>query len=158
MEAPGTSSVKAAPLLQLLMRTGIDVAEVWPVARDILARAPIVGPDMMTLDQAYLELLATKMQLWMLNDEERFLGAMLTDLWLPENSQEKLLRLRWLAGEKMAEFLPLLEAVERWGVSQGATWASALEARVGFERVLRPLGYSSKVITLYKKLGKPTEH
>lgn len=140
------------------MRTGIEVAEVWPVAHDILMRAPIIGPEFMTLEQAYLELLAAKLQLWMVNDVEQFFGAMLTDLWTPENSTEKLLRLRWMAGNRMVEFLPFLDVVERWGVSQGATWASVHEARVGFERVLRPLGYSSKVITLYKKLDKPTEH
>lgn len=155
MLAHGTSSVSGAKL-QLLMRTGLDVASVWPVAADILVRAPIFGPEFITLEDAYLELLAQRMQLWMVNTPDRFTSAMLTDIVTAKHT--KVLRLRWAAGEGMEDFMPFLDVVERWGHNEGATWSLIVEARTGFERVLRPYGYGDKTVTLYKRLGSVTEH
>lgn len=155
MLAHGTSS-GSRNKLQLLMRTGLPTAEVWPVAADILARAPLFGPEFMTLDDAYMELLAARMQLWMVNTPERFTSAMLTDV---VNAKEvRVLRLRWAAGEGLVEFLPFLDTVEHWAYSEGARWSCVVECRAGFERVLRPYGYSDRAVTLYKRLGAVTEH
>lgn len=138
------------------MRTGLPTATVWPVAVDILARAPLFGPEFMTLDDAYIELLAQRMQLWMVNTKERFTSAMLTDIISAKNT--KVMRLRWAAGEDMEGFLPFLDTVERWGRSEGAGWSCIVECRAGFERVLRPYGYGDKAVTLYKRLDAVTEH
>lgn len=144
------------PKLQLLMRTGLPTAEVWPVAADILVRAPLFGPEFMTLDDAYIELLAQRMQLWLVNTPERFTLAVLTDIMTAKATS--VLRLRWMAGEDLARSLPLLDTIERWAYREGARWSCAVECRVGFERALRPYGYAHKAVTLYKHLGAVTEH
>src|SRR5687767_11139783 len=113
----GTSSASSEKL-QLLMRTGLETAQVWPVAADILARAPLFGPEYMTLDDAYLEVLATRMQLWMSNTKERFTSAMLTDIVGAKDV--KVLRLRWVASEDLSAILPFLDTVERWAWNEGA--------------------------------------
>lgn len=151
----GTSSASSEKL-QLLMRTGLETAAVWPVAADILARAPLLGPEYMTLDDAYLELLATRMQLWMSNTKERFTSAMLTDILILKDT--KVLRLRWVASEDLSAILPFLDTVERWAYGEGARWSCIVESRLGFERVLRPYGYTDRAVTLYKRLGAITEH
>lgn len=151
----GTSSGSSGKL-QLLMRTGLATAEVWPVAADILARAPLFGPEFMSLEDAYIELLATRMQLWMINTSERFTSAMLTDIINAKDA--KVLRLRWAAGEDMQGFMPFLDTVEHWAHGEGARWSCVVECRVGFERVLRPYGYGDRAVTLYKRLGAITEH
>lgn len=155
MLAHGTSSDSCSKL-QLLMRTGLPTAEVWPVAVDILARAPLFGPEFMTLDDAYLQLLATRMQLWMVNTAESFTAAMLTDIISAKNTS--VLRLRWMAGEDLHGFLPFLDTIEHWAYSEGARWSCAIECRAGFERVLRPYGYGDRAVTLYKRLSTITEH
>lgn len=142
--------------LQLLMRTGLATASVWPIAVDILVRAPLFGPEFITLEDAYIHLLAKRMQLWMVNTPERFTSAMLTDII--DAKETKVLRLRWAAGEGMQDFLPFLDTVERWAQGEGASWSCVVECRTGFERVLRPYGYSDKAVTLYKRLGTVTEH
>jgi hypothetical protein len=76
----GTSSGRKGSNLQLLLRTGLSVTEVWPVARDLLSSAERVGPPLLSLEDVYQSLLAEKRQLWMINDTERFLAAMITDL------------------------------------------------------------------------------
>lgn len=142
--------------LQLLMRTGLATAEVWPVATDILVRAPLFGPEFMTLDDAYIELLAQRMQLWLVNTPDRFTLAILTDIMNAKH--ESVLRLRWMAGEDLIRSLPLLDTIERWAYNEGARWSCAVECRAGFERALRPYGYSNKAVTLYKHLDARAEH
>lgn len=151
----GTSSA-SGDKLQLLMRTGLSTAPVWPVAVDILARAPLIGPEYMTLDDAYMELLAGRMQLWMSNTTDRFTSAMLTDIISAKDA--KVLRLRWVASEDLSAILPFLDTVERWAWQEGARWSCIVESRLGFERVLRPYGYADRAVTLYKRLGAVTEH
>lgn len=155
MLEPGTNS-DSRGRLQLLMRTGLPTAAVWPVAVDILARAPLFGPEFITLEDAYIELLAQRMQLWMINTAERFTSAMLTDI--VDAKETKVVRLRWMAGEDLQGFLPFLDTVEHWAYGEGARWACVIECRIGFERVLRPYGYGDRAVTLYKQLSALTEH
>jgi hypothetical protein len=101
-----------------------------------------------------IELLQTGgLQLWCANDEEEFLGVMVTEF--RQYPLMKLANFALISGKDMHRWLHHLETVELWARSQGAQFMTG-EGRVGWLRVLAPLGYEQEGVCFAKNLEMMT--
>ena len=94
-------------------------------------------------------------QLWLMNDEDEFLLAALTELTL--FPKRKILNILWIGGEDLKDGVKLLDCVEMWARKQGATKV-VCQGRIGFERVLKAYGYRKRAIMLDKDISEMKEH
>lgn len=64
--------------------------------------------------------------------------------------QKKVLNL-FLAGGELEQFFDMYEDAAAWGRSQGCT-AMTLSGRLGWERVMKPRGWTAKMIVMEKDI------
>ena len=95
------------------------------------------------------------MQLWTMNNKEKFFLAGVTELI--SYPKLKILRLTILVGEDLRGSLPMLDCVEMWAKKKGAT-KSIVTGRLGFVKALEPYGYSVLATTIVKELYNMTVH
>ncbi len=134
-----------------LLLVGPSILEkVWPHAEKLLEDCKECWEDYHTLDTLHYWIQIGRRQLWMANTADKFIGLALTEMRVYPLKLECAVVL--LSGRGMKDLLlPLFIEIEEWARQQGATTIYA-DGRLGWERMLRPLGYERRRTIVEKSL------
>lgn len=147
----GTSSVEELALQQV---TPAELPALWPVAEEILMRAPEHWSDHFTLTDIQRLLCQDKLQLWLAADEGGYCLAALTELAV--YPAKKTARIVWVGGEQLPKLLQCLGFVELWAKREGCETMEILGRR-GWQRLLRQYQYEYRAVYLEKDLSQTWE-
>lgn len=154
--APGFSSDSLGEVRQLLLVSPELLSQVWPHVEPLLLEAKETWGEYYTIESILLLLQAGRAQLWTMNDRDEFILAMVTELLL--FPKKKVLNILLIAGSEFREGLELfVDCVEMWAWKQGVTKSTAV-GRKGLLRLLKPYGYSERVVALEKDISGMVEH
>lgn len=109
----------------------------WPqVERDIVAAMSVSKED--TVESLKAELLTGAAQLWIATIDGMYVGVVITEI--QGYSQKKVLEVRYLAGERLREWIHLQSVLDEWAAENGCV-ALRLSGRKGWLRFLGPRGW-----------------
>jgi hypothetical protein len=107
-------------------------------------------PREVTVEHTAKEIIGGKRQLWLiLDDDDRFISFVLTQIQIDEATGLRSLVLPAFAGEEGVATVHLIGAIEAWGKSQGCD-ETVLYGRLGWKRAVAKEGYDLDV-AIYRK-------
>ena len=118
------------PLREKSEVRGIQASELgqfWPIAKPLIQKALDRGSDY-SIDEVYMGLMRTEMQLWMWGDEAALVTAIQTD------RGQKFCLLLACGGTNMSDWFQYFPHLEAWAKSKGCD-AMRLYGRRGWARV-----------------------
>ena len=95
------------------------------------------------------------MQLWLMNDDEDFLMAMVTEIKMYD--KVKSCHILCIGGEDLYRTLGFLDYLELWARRQNCS-EIVVTGRKGWKPVLRKYGYQEKTVTVIKDISHIREH
>lgn len=145
------------PLRQLLVVESAMLPDTWPAALPLLEEGKAYWENWTTLEIIYERLTAGTLQLWLMNDEDEFLLAMLTEIQLHPNY--KSFNIKWMGGCDLDSALENCfdEFVNLWASREGCSRVR-LEGRKGWTRKLLPLGFKVKSYVMERDISEIKEH
>lgn len=106
----------------------------WPLAAPLLAGAVERDEEGRALDDILDELLINRAQLWLIEDDGKVIGAVVTAIHTRKADGARLCKLEWAGGERVEEWMPLVPMVEDWARRQGCREVR-VAGRPGFARL-----------------------
>lgn len=141
---------------QLLLVAPSQLPLVWDHATLLLLRGREHWEKFATLESIYEDLSSGRRQLWMVNSEDEFLMALLSEI--VDYPTTKVLNILWVGGSGLEIVLYLfLDFIELWGVRQGAGRCQVF-GRKGWVRKLKGRGYTQDRWVISKDLTNIKEH
>ncbi len=131
------------PLRQLLLVSPKLLDEVWLFAVELLEESPQYWQEFATLETIYKRIKATTVQLWLMNDEQGFIAAMITEVL--QGVIYKELKIIWIGGTDFNSAVEngFTDYVHLWAKREGCDRVK-FEGRKAWTRKLLPLGYKVK--------------
>lgn len=142
------------------MKFSIHLTENWSYERivrykDDITRAmnKIVArfPDDISPQQIAEEIATGERQLWIILDEKEHFAAFLTSHIQILSNGQKCVELLELAGQGGVEIADMIEPVETWAKTIGASQICPI-GRIGWSKIMRAHGYSPCVVKYRKDL------
>jgi hypothetical protein len=134
------------------MLYGIQPAEinaVWEDVRALIEDACLTTRGKFDAEDIRAGLLTGEDQLWIWRTDTAFAVGITR---LANYPKQRVCTLRIVTGNNVDEwYLPSLETIERWAKANGCH-AMEFQARPGWERFIRPLGYDKTHVYLEKSL------
>ena len=134
------------------MLYGIQPAEinaVWEDVRALIEDACVTTRGKFDAQDIKAGLLTGEDQLWIWRTDTAFAVGITR---LANYPKQRVCTLRIVTGNNVDEwYLPCLETIERWAKANGCH-AMEFQARPGWERFIRPLGYDKTHVYLEKSL------
>ena len=156
MELQSLENTESLKPRQLLWVQADILDTVWWGAVPLLLEGKKYWEEFMTLESIYNSIKSGDLQLWLMNDEDEFLLAMLTQLIRYPKILD--LRLVWIGGEDLASGIELFfDYIELWGHRQGASRVT-VSGRKGWIRRLLKSGYKLESYTVCKDISEIKEH
>lgn len=124
-----------------------EVAFVWPTVAPILAKAVERDEGRRSLHDILRELVNGQQALWLVSHEGALLGAVVTGA--VNYARSRRLRIEWLAGERLDEWVHLIAEIEKHAKEYGFP-AVETGGRPEFARVLEKHGYEIVGIEMRK--------
>lgn len=122
---------------------------IWAEIRDHIAGACEFSGGKYAAGDILKALLARNMQLWLVVDGDRVAAIVLTEI--ASYPRFKVCKLLACTGEARETWTHLIGEIEAWARAQGCAVLESI-ARPGWERVLKPLGYTRTHVVLEKRL------
>ncbi|MBB5509561.1 hypothetical protein [Paraburkholderia atlantica] len=134
-------------MLYGIQRTDIDA--VWEDVRALIEEACETTRGKFDAQDIRAGLLTGEDQLWIWKSPTAFAVGITR---LANYPKQRVCTLRIVTGSNMDEwYLPCLETIEKWAKANGCH-AMEFQARPGWERFIRPLGYDKTHVYLEKTL------
>jgi len=153
--APGLSLGKPAKTRQLML-VGQNILDVvWPQVEHIFL-ANHGWQEYYTLDHLKEFIRVGQMHLWVVNDNEEFIMAVLTEF--VNTPLKRAVRTVWVGGDDLRGGLKLWDIMEHWAWKNGATKSVGFAERKGLLRMLEPYGYKRKAYAFEKDISEIKEH
>ena len=147
---------ESQPVRQLLLVPPDLLDHVWPHVQPLLMEGKKYWEEWATIESIYKGIAEGRMQLWLMNDDEEFMLAMLSEIL--ESPVRKTLQITWLGGQDLGKAQELfLDYVELWASREGVSRVS-LHGRKGLVRKLSPHGYELKRYVISKDISGIREH
>lgn len=144
-----TCQTEVATVKQLLKIEGSLLDKIWPKIEVILNQNSSVWDEYYDIVDLYDRIIMGTMQLWTVNDDEKFYLAAITEILdFPKIS---VLNVLWLGGEKFRESITCFSGIEKWATGQGITKAMIM-GREGLFPVLKNLNFIQRGVVLTKDL------
>ena len=125
------------------------VDEVWDEVRPWIAAACKTSRGKFDENDIRIGCLEREDQLWIWRTETAFAVGITRIVNYPKKS---VCSLRIVTGRNMKEwYLPCLETIEKWAKANGCH-AMEFQARPGWERMIRPLGYDKTHLYLEREI------
>lgn len=141
--------------LTIRLSTTMSEEEIAPHGKEITAclkRFTDRFPEDATLASAWGDIVSGRRQLWLIQDETgRVVMVQVTEIVANALTGKTFVRCINTGGAEIVEALPLLEEIENWARSVGATSMEGV-GREAWVRLLKPRGYRLKSVTLVKDL------
>lgn len=130
-----------------------EVLAFWPKIERMLDQVPHTWKRW-TKEEIHSGLVNENIQAWGIGKDNIVL-VMFTQVLYYET--ERVLRLRWICGNGIEEFLPTIEAsMMKWAMHQGCSRIEMSDSRGGWSRKLRPFGYKVDYVMLSKDVPQGT--
>ena len=133
--------------------TAERIADALPSIITCAKRVVAEHPHQLTLASLFHAVMSGQTVLWIVSDDKRPAEAVLavfTTLRHYEATGVAFIEITGIAGMDINEALPLLDVIEAWGADHGA-YLSSVHGRPGWERLLKPRGYTKQTVTLTKQ-------
>lgn len=141
---------------QLLLVSPETLPVVWDLARPMFAADQEHWEEFATLESIYSDLALGRFQLWLMNSEDEFLLAMLTEIIVYPPT--KVMRILWMGGEELGVAIDqFLDFMELWAYRQGISTIYVM-GRKGWVRLLRSRGYAQTQWIVSKDISSLREH
>ena len=109
-------------------------------------------PKDCTVESLAGECLNGSKHLWLiLDDEDKFMSFVLTEMRTVDATGHKMISVTALAGDDGLDSTPLIAEIEKWGAENGAK-ECIVAGRRGWARELKKQGYESNVVLFRKDL------
>ena len=143
-------------LRQMLMVGPELLNDVWPAAVPLLLAGKKYWEDWATIDSIYNSIRSDTMQLWLMNDDEEFILAMLTNI--TNNAVYKTIWILWVGGKELNIALErFFDYFELWASRLGVSRVK-MSGRLGWARKLLPHGYELTQYVVEKDISGIREH
>jgi hypothetical protein len=130
----------------------VEFEHYWPGLQTELAAEPELWAGFFTPEQIFDNVLAGYIQCWAVADDGVIQLVFFTQRYrTPAGTQ--ILQVFWLRGQKLQEFLPLLNGVLDQAAREWECSRLEIIGRKGFERLLRPLN-AQHLCSIY---GRPVQ-
>lgn len=151
----GSNLGKERALTQLLFVTPAILDVVWLTAQKLLGQAKGFWGKYLSFEYAYELLKQGNMQLWLVNDNEGFFLAVLTEFRAYDKAPT--CNFVCIGGAGMFEAFEHLETIEHWAKKCGAQETIVI-GRNEWKSALRKVGYKPICVGLSKSLSNIKEH
>lgn len=143
-----TEPFRSASLVEFSGIPSTTAKEVWPTVYPVIADA-VAG--MGETSDSIMALVESKAaQLWTMQKEGEVIAAVVTQV--TEHPSRKVCSVIICTGTGMAEWVEhSLLSIEKWAASNGCTHMKH-DARMGWQKVLKPFGYQATHVILEKAL------
>lgn len=143
-------------LRQLLLVSPKTLPVVWNQARSMLVAGREHWEAFATLESLYSDLANGKFQLWLMNSDDEFLLAMLTEILVYPTT--KVMRILWMGGEELQVAIDqFFDFLELWAWRQGINSIDVV-GRKAWVRLLRSRGYAQTRYIVSKDISHLREH
>ena len=143
-------------LRQLLLVSPDMLHTVWPATIPLLMEGKKYWEDYSTIESIYAAVNEGKTQLWLMNDDEEFMLAMITEILKWPNHLE--LKIMWIGGRELNSAIQqFLDYMELWAARQGISKVK-LSGRKAWTRKLLPFGYRVTEYVMEKDISGIKEH
>lgn len=127
-----------------------QISNIWPMAEKYLRNVEEQVPLELSLEHVLQELLAGKMQLWLIARGSNVLAFCVTKVIT--YSYMKAVQLLWLAGKDVETWKAVgFETMAKWGRSIGASRLELI-GRKGWKRILEKDGWTEPHVILHKEI------
>lgn len=141
--------------MKIVLTSDWSFEQLAPYTKDITAAMQKLRdkfPREVDVQHLANEIITGKRQLWLiLNDDDSFISFLLSEIQTNNATGLKTVVLPSFAGEKGAETVHLIGAVEDWGREQGCDEAIAY-GRWGWKRAMEKEGYEMNMVAFRKTL------
>ena len=144
------------PMRQLLLVSPNTLQDIWGAVLPLFEEGKEYWGKWTTLEGIYRGISSSRLQLWLMNDEDEFLLAMLTQI--VKAPKGDILKITWIEGSDVDSAMRLFfDYMELWAHRQGISRVK-LEGRRGWIRKLSSSGYELTGYVLEKDISGIKEH
>lgn len=108
-------------------------------------------PDEITVKDLARDIINGKNQLWLILDDEQFKAFVTSEIKVSEETGKKTVLLGELAGEGGVDLVSMIEPIEDWARSIGASYLTPI-GREGWRKPLAKAGYKVDIVRYRKEL------
>lgn len=124
---------------------------VWPEVKKLLEKDKRLLSNTCYAEDLRDTVLAGNYQLWVYVKNKKIEACCFSEIVL-YSTRAKELRLHFAAGQNRDHWTKSLPIVEKWSAQYGCEQVK-MEARLGWKKMLNPLGYNSRNIVLTKRIN-----
>lgn len=137
-------------MIEVLGIPDVRVHRFWGVVRGEVERALAYSHGEFTIDDVLERLVGAKMQLWMVLDDDAYVGVVITEI--VNYPQVRAVRFLALAGKRLDDWM---EQAEKHIVGLAREWGCRVSegyGRIGWLRKTKPLGYTFGHVMVRKEI------
>lgn len=144
---------QSVPVKELFLLNRAEIQRYWGQIERALDEQPELWNGAWTKDDLLANAIAGNVQVWALSVDNVLTLVLMTQFY--STFTTKYLQVFWAFGENLIETASLLDGAFDYFAAQHGASKFEVVGRKGFERVLRPLGFSPTCVTFMRDVRAP---